>query len=601
VVRFAGDSGDGIQLVGARFTETSALAGNDFFTFPDFPAEIRAPAGSLAGVSAFQIQLSDERAWTPGDIADVLVAMNPAALKTNLAWLRDHGTLVLNSSGFSDKTLKQAGYASDPREDGSLEAYTVLQVEAGALTERALEGLELSRSNVLKHKNFFMLGLVNWLFGCDPQVTLDWIERRFRQKLPVVAEGNVRALRAGHAYAETLELVTPTHMQATRARPAGHYRRISGNEALGFGLLAAAERSGLELVLSSYPITPASDILHFLSAQASLGVRTLQTEDEIAAIGATIGAAYAGALAVTTTSGPGLDLKSEALGLAVSLELPLLVIDVQRAGPSTGMPTKAEQSDLLQACYGRHGEAPLPVLATSTPGDCFWSVLEAARIAIRYMTPVILLSDAYVANGTEPWAIPQLDAIPPIPVAFAEPSDDFAPYRRNADGARPWALPGTPGLEHRIGGLAKDELMGNVSYEPEQHARMCRLRADKIAGIAASYPPSEVFGDQDGELLVIGWGGTFGAIRQAVGQAREAGAQRIGHLHLRHLNPLPRDLGALLKRYRKVLVPELNSGHLTRLLRAEFLVDAQCLSKLQGQPFRVAELRAAIDQHLEAA
>ncbi len=598
MVRFAGDSGDGIQLSGAQFTDTSAIAGNAFATFPDFPAEIRAPTGTLAGVSAFQIQLASTDAWTHGDIADVLIAMNPAALKGNLSELRGGGILILNTSTFRTKNLQAVGYDQDPRSDGSLSRFKVIEVDANALTEGALDGLEMTRAAVLKHRNFLMLGLVYWLFQRDTAPTIRWIQRKFG-KTPTVADANERALKAGYAYGETLELVTPTHLPPRTDQVAGHYRRVSGNEALSLGMLAAAERASLELVLATYPITPASDVLHYLARYTDLGVRTIQAEDEIAAIGATIGAAYAGGLAVTTTSGPGMDLKAEALGLAVSLELPLLVLNVQRGGPSTGLPTKAEQSDLLQALYGRHGESPIPVLAACSPSDCFWILIEATRIAVRFMTPVIVLSDAYVANGTEAWEIPDLNDIPPIPARFATDPETFQPYARNEDGARPWALPGTPGLEHRIGGLEKSDITGNVSYDPQNHERMTRLRAEKVARVAEAYAPQEVFGDGLGDLLVIGWGGTLGAIRQAVIEERQKTGKRIGHLHLRHLNPLPRDLGDILRRYDRVLVPELNSGQLTRLLRAEYLVDAQVYSKLQGQPFKVAELRTAIAAQLE--
>lgn len=600
VVRFAGDSGDGIQLAGGQFTDTSALAGNDFATFPDFPAEIRAPAGTLAGVSAFQIQLSQEYAWTPGDVADVLVAMNPAALRANLGALPPGGTVVLNAGAFNDKALHRAGYEADPRTSGELAGYRVIEVDATTLTEAALDGLELSHGAKLKHKNFFMLGLVYWMYQRDLAPTLRWIEAKFGKE-PVVAQANERALRAGHAYGETQELVGPIRVAAAVRHEPGLYRRISGSEAVGLGLLAAAERAGLELLLATYPITPASDVLHFLARHQDAGVRIVQAEDEIAAAGAAIGAAYAGGLGVTTTSGPGLDLKGEAIGLAVSLELPLVVIDVQRGGPSTGLPTKTEQADLLQACFGRHGEAALPVLAARGPGDCFWTVIEAARIALRFMTPVIVLSDAYIANGTEPWRIPHLEQIPPIAVRFASDPEGYQPFGRNADGARPWAVPGTAGLEHRIGGLEKAALTGAVSYDPQNHERMSRLRADKVRHVAETYAPSEVHGDSAGDLLVVGWGGTYGAIREAVIRARAASGQRIGHLHLRHLNPLPGDLASIVGRYEHVLVPELNSGQLARLLRAELLVDAHSFSKMQGQPFKVAELTEAITRHLETA
>jgi len=599
VVRFAGDSGDGIQLARTQFADTSAIAGNDFATFPDYPAEIRAPAGTLAGVSAFQIQLSRGHAWTHGDAPEVLVAMNPAALRANLSALKPGGTVVLNVSSFIEKNLTKAGYKADPRASGELEGFRVVEVDATGLTEAALTDLELGHGAKLKHKNFFMLGLVYWLFQRDPKATLAWIERKFGKSDPVVGEANVRALKAGYHYGETAELAVPRRVVAPAPHEPGLYRRVSGNEAIALGMLAAAERAGLELVLASYPITPASDILHTLARYNTYGVRTLQMEDEIAAIGAAIGAAYAGGLGVTTTSGPGLDLKAEALGLAVSLELPLLVVDVQRGGPSTGLPTKTEQSDLLHACFGRHGEAPLPVLAPESPGDCFWTLIEAARIALRYMTPVIVLSDAYIANGTEPWAVPSLDLIPQIPVEFATDPATFKPFIRNDEGARPWAIPGTPGLEHRIGGLEKSDGNGNVSYDPVNHERMTRARAAKVERVAESYAPCEVFGDQEGDLLVVSWGGTLGAVREAVLQSRGASDAHIGHLHLRHLNPLPNDLGEILARFGRVLAPELNSGQLAQLLRARYLVDVQTYSKMQGQPFYVHELVAAINAQLE--
>ena len=599
VVRFAGDSGDGIQLAGTQFADTSAIAGNDFATFPDFPAEIRAPAGTIAGVSAFQIQLSRGHAWTHGDAPEVLVAMNPAALRANISALKPGGTVVLNASGFTDKNLTKAGYAQDPRTTGELDDYRVVEVDAAGMTEAALADLELGHGAKQKHKNFFMLGLVYWLFQRDPKSTLAWIEKKFGKHDPLVSEANIRTLKAGYHYGETTELSVPQRVVAAAPHEPGLYRRVSGNEAIALGMLAAAERAGLELVLASYPITPASDILHTLARYNTYGVRTLQMEDEIAAIGAAIGASYAGGFGVTTTSGPGMDLKAEALGLAVSLELPLLVVDVQRGGPSTGLPTKTEQSDLLQACYGRHGEAPVPVLAPDSPGDCFWTVIEAARIATRFMTPVIVLSDAYIANGTEPWNVPSLDLIPSIPVQFATEPEGFQPFARNADGARPWALPGTAGLEHRIGGLEKSAGSGNVSYDSLNHERMTRARAEKVQRVADSYSPCEVFGDHDGDLLVVSWGGTLGAVREAVLQARAAGSHHIGHLHLRHLNPLPNDLGEILTRYRRVLAPELNSGQLAQLLRARYLVDVQTCSKMQGQPFYVHELLAAITAQLE--
>ncbi|GAB4351306.1 MAG: 2-oxoacid:acceptor oxidoreductase subunit alpha [Gammaproteobacteria bacterium] len=599
VVRFAGDSGDGIQLAGARFTDTAALAGADFSTFPDFPAEIRAPAGTLAGVSAFQIHLSSQRAWTPGDAPDVLVAMNPAALKANLGDLVSGGTILLNSGAFDKKGLAKAGYTSDPREDGSLEGYRVLEADVSRLTEEALEGLGLSHGAVRKHKNFLVLGMVYWLFQKDPEPTLRWIEDRFRKSNPTIADANIRALKAGYHYGETQEWGTPVRIAHDAPLAPGRYRRITGNEASALGLMAAAERAGLELVLASYPITPASDILHYLSRHQGLGVRTLQLEDEIAAICAAVGASYAGGLGVTSTSGPGMALKSEALGLAVALELPLIVLDVQRAGPSTGLPTKVEQADLLQACFGRHGEAPLPVIAAASPGDAFWTMIEAARIAIRFMTPVVVLSDGFLANSSEPWRIPELSEIPPIPVRFAREGESFAPYQRNADLARPWALPGTPGLAHRIGGLEKAEIAGTVSYEGDNHERMVQQRAQKIRNVADSYEPSEIHGDTEGDLLVIGWGGTRGALRAATDRVRRESGRRVGHLHLRHIHPLPKDLTGIVSRFGRVVVAEINNGQLVHLLRAETLVDMESFNRAQGRPFHVAELAEAFHALLE--
>jgi len=599
VVRFAGDSGDGIQLAGARFTDTAALAGADFSTFPDFPAEIRAPAGTPAGVSAFQINLSSKRAWTPGDAPDVLVAMNPAALKANLNELISSGTLLLNSGAFDKKGLGKAGYEADPREDGSLDGYRVLEADVSHLTEQALDGLGLSHGAVRKHKNFLVLGLVYWLFQKDLEPTLRWIEKRFGSVNRTIADANIRALKAGYNYGETQEWGTPVRIAHDAPLEQGRYKRITGNEASALGLMAAAERAGLELLLASYPITPASDVLHALSSHADLGVRTLQLEDEMAAVCAAVGASYAGGLGVTSTSGPGLALKSEAIGLAVSLELPLIVLDVQRAGPSTGLPTKVEQSDLLQACYGRHGEAPLPVLAASSPGDAFWTMIEATRIAIRFMTPVIVLTDGFLANSSEPWKIPNLEEIPKIPVEFARETENFAPYMRNADLARPWAIPGTPGLGHRIGGLEKADILGSVSYEGENHERMVQLRAEKIDKVADSYEPSRVNGDTAGDLLVIGWGGTQGALRAATDQVRGETGKRIGHLHLRHINPLPRDLGELMARFDHVLVAEINNGQLAQLLRAETLIDIQTFNRVQGRPFHIKELVDVFRAQLE--
>ncbi len=598
VIRFAGDSGDGMQVTGTQFTETTAMAGNDLATFPDYPSEIRAPAGTLGGVSGFQIQFSSREVFTPGDAPNVLVAMNPAALKVNLPDVHLGGILIANSSAFDKKSLEKAGYAKSPLEDGSLAAYRVFAVDITKQALDAVEELGLGKKDAERVKNFYALGLVYWLFNRDPAHSAAWIESRYAKKDKGIAEANLRALKAGYAFGETTEMLAHTYEVPPAPTRPGVYRNVSGNEALGLGLMAAAELADLELLLASYPITPASDILHFLSGQKRYGVVTFQAEDEIAAMAAAIGAAYAGDLAVTTTSGPGLSLKSEAASLALMLELPMVIVDVQRGGPSTGLPTKTEQADLLQALYGRHGEAPMPVLAASSPSDCFEAAIEAVRIAIRHMTPVLLLSDGFLGNSSEPWCIPDLSARPRIPVSFATQREGFLPYDRDQLLARPWALPGTPGLEHRIGGLEKQNGSGNVSYDGENHALMVKLRAEKVARVAASYPPTEVFGAASGDLLLVSWGSTFGAVRSAAHAAR-AKDLRVGHVHLRHLNPLPLDLGDILKRFKKVVVPELNLGQLALLLRATYLVDAEPLSKVQGKPFKESELFAAVTARLK--
>lgn len=597
VIRFAGDSGDGMQLTGTQFTETSALAGNDLATFPDYPAEIRAPAGTLAGVSGFQLHFSSEHVFTPGDSVDVLVAMNPAALKANIGDVREGGVLILDSAGFNQRNFDKAGYPSDPRSDGTLDGWRVIEVDITDLTLKAIEDLHLPVRTASRSKNMFALGLVYWMFSRPLDHTLGWIEQKFAKK-PDIKEANLLALKAGYNYGLTHELFAHVYeVRPARLEP-GLYRNISGNEALAYGLIAAAELSGLELFYASYPITPASPILHYLANQKALGVRTFQAEDEIAAACAAVGASYAGSLAVTATSGPGVALKAETIGLATALEVPMVIVNVQRAGPSTGMPTKTEQADLLQAVYGRHGESPVPVIAARSPGDCFFAAIEAARCAIRHMTPVFLLSDGYIANGAEPWKIPKVADLDPIEVKFRTDPEGFQPYGRDDELARPWALPGTPGLEHRLGGLEKQHLTGNVSYDPENHEYMSKLRAEKVERIAAHYAPTEVFGDEAG-LLLVSWGGTFGAVREGVTRMREHGHE-IGHVHLRYLNPLPRDLPSILKRYDRVLVPELNLGQLSKMLRSEFLVDARPYTKIQGQPFKVAEIEDAIRAHLEA-
>jgi 2-oxoglutarate ferredoxin oxidoreductase subunit alpha len=606
IIRFAGDSGDGMQLTGDRFTSVSTLVGNDVVTLPEFPAEIRAPAGTLAGVSAFQIHISDHDITTPGDAPQVLVAMNPAALRAELPRLEQGGAVILNTDTFEERNLAKAGYDSNPLDDGTLEGYRVFEIPMTQLTKDAVAPLGVKPRDAERSKNFFALGLVSWMYTRPVEPTTSWIEARFASK-PQVRDANLAAFRAGHAFGETTELFDHTYVVAPAHQEAGTYTNITGNTALAWGLVAASQLSKLPLFLGSYPITPASDILHELSKHKNFGVRTLQAEDEIAGIGAALGAAFGGHLAVTTTSGPGVALKGETMGLAVSLELPLLVIDIQRGGPSTGLPTKTEAADLLMAMYGRHGESPLPIVAPRSPSDCFDVAIEAARIALKYRTPVVVLSDGYIANGAEPWRLPEVADLPDISTEFAtEPNHlsadgepEFWPYKRDPDTlARPWALPGTPGLMHRIGGIEKEDGTGNISYDPANHERMVRLRAAKIAGIAEDIPPVEVTGDvDDAEMLVVGWGSTWGAIDGAVNRVRRRG-RRVAHAHLTHLNPFPAGLGELLARYPKVVVPEMNLGQLSRLLRAEFLVDAQSVTKVQGAPFTSGELEQSLLDHL---
>ena len=606
VIRFAGDSGDGMQLTGDRFTTSSALFGNDLSTLPDFPAEIRAPAGTLAGVSAFQVHISDHDILTPGDHPNVLVAMNPAALKANLADLTPNGTIIVNSDSFDDRSLHKAAYGSNPLDDQTLAEYTVYQVPMTSLTLEAVKPSGTKPRDAERSKNFFALGLISWLYGRPQESTLEWIDGRFG-KTPMVAQANTLAFKAGWNFGETAELFPSTYEVKPAALEPGTYTNISGNTALAWGLIAAGQLAQLPLFLGSYPITPASDILHELSKHKNFGVRTVQAEDEIAGIGAALGASYAGSLGITTTSGPGIDLKTETIGLAVNLELPLLVIDIQRGGPSTGLPTKTEQADLLQAMFGRHGEAPVPIVAPSTPGDCFFAAIEAARIALKYRTPVFLLSDGYLANGAEPWRIPSVDSLPDISVEYAtapnhtdeEGNEEFWPYLRDSETlARPWAVPGTPGLTHRIGGLEKADGSGTVSYDAANHDLMSRLRVAKIAGIAKDIPDVEV-DDPDlasgnhAEVLVLGWGSTYGAIAAGVRRVRARG-YRVAHAHLRHLNPFPANLASVLRSYHKVLVPEMNLGQLVKLVRADFLVDAKPLSKMRGKPFHAEEIEAAI-------
>ncbi len=602
VIRFAGDSGDGMQLTGDRFTTSSALMGNDLATFPDFPAEIRAPAGTLAGVSAFQVHISDHDILTPGDAPNVLVAMNPAALRANLGVLGKGATLLVNADAFDDRNLAKAGYEANPLTDGSLAAYTVYEVPMTSITQEVCKDAGVKPRDAERSKNFFALGLVSWLYTRPTEPTLAWIEERFGSK-PQVKEANSRAFRAGYHFGETAELFESNYEVRAATFEPGEYTQVTGNSALAWGLIAAGRLSGLSLFLGSYPITPASDILHELSRRKEFGVRTFQAEDEIAGVGSALGASFGGGLGVTTTSGPGLDLKSETIGLAINLELPLVVIDVQRGGPSTGLPTKTEQADLLHAMYGRHGEAPLPIVAPKTPSDCFEVAIEATRLAVKYRTPVIVLSDGYLANGAEPWRLPDVTSFPRIDPDFAsEPNHTeedgtptFWPYVRDEETlARPWAPPGVPGLEHRIGGLEKADGSGNVSYDPANHERMIQLRAAKIAGIARDIPRLEADDETgDAELLVVGWGSTYGAIAAGVRRVRARGL-KVAHAHLTHLNPFPANLGEVLARYPSVLVPEVNLGQLSRLLRAEFLVDARSLNKTQGVPFRAAEIEMAI-------
>jgi 2-oxoglutarate ferredoxin oxidoreductase subunit alpha len=587
-IRFAGDSGDGMQLTGTQFSETTAWVGNDLNTLPDYPAEIRAPAGTIYGVSGFQLHFSSEDIHTPGDQPDVLVAMNPAALKKNLPELKKGGMIIVNSDSFDIKNLNLAHYDSNPLEDGSLDGYQVYQVPISSLTANALEGVKLSPKEVARAKNFFALGLMYWLFNRPIDNTVKWIHEKFA-KNPEYVEGNEKALRAGYNYGEMTELFTARYSVEPAKLPKGIYRSISGNEATALGFLAASVKSGLPLFLGSYPITPASEIIQYLSTYKNFGVKTFQAEDEISGITTAIGASFAGNLAITSTSGPGLALKTEAIGLAVMTELPLVIIDVQRGGPSTGLPTKTEQADLLQAVCGRNGEAPVAVLAAATPSDCFNMAIEASRIAIKYMTPVILLTDGYIANGSEPWKIPHTNEIPEIPVKFRTEKEGFYPYLRDENLARPWAIPGTPQLEHRIGGLEKSDIYGNVSYDPDNHHKMVTLRAKKIKNIENDIPLLEVEGEQSGELLVIGWGGTYGAIKEAVNKARAQG-YNVSQAHFRYLNPFPKNTEQVLKSFKKVLLPEINLGQLAKLIKSEYLIDVQQFNVVRGLPLRVADI-----------
>jgi 2-oxoglutarate ferredoxin oxidoreductase subunit alpha len=597
-IRFAGDSGDGMQLTGTQFTNTVASLGNDLSTLPDYPAEIRAPAGTTYGVSGFQIKFGSTDILTPGDTCDVLVAMNPAALVTNVKILRDGGTIIVNEDAFTEKNLRMAGLSTNPLEDHSLEKFNVHAIGITKLTTYALADMNLSTRFVDKTKNFFALGLMYWMYNRPLDQSIRFIEEKFGAKDKQVAEANLKVLRAGYNYGDTTEVFTTRFDVRPAKLPPGKYRNIMGNVATALGLVAAARKSGLQLFLGSYPITPASDILHELARLKEFGVKTFQAEDEIAAICAAIGASYAGALAATTTSGPGLALKTEALGLAIMLELPLVIVDVQRGGPSTGLPTKTEQADLLQAVLGRNGEAPLCVLAASSPADCFLTVYEAARLAIKFMTPVICLTDGYLGNGAEPWRIPDAGELPPIPVTFAKDPVGFQPYARDPGTlARPWAIPGTPGLEHRIGGLEKQDVTGNINYDPDNHDLMIRLRAQKIEKIADDIPEQTVEGSRSGDLLLVGWGSTYGSIKSAVAGIRESG-HAVSQIHLRHINPFPRNLGPLLSAFKTVIVPEINSGQLIKLLRAKYLVDAVGFNVVRGLPLRSEEIEDFVENHI---
>jgi 2-oxoglutarate ferredoxin oxidoreductase subunit alpha len=599
-IRFAGDSGDGMQITGTQFTKTSAVFGNDISTVPDIPAEIRAPQGSLPGVSAFQVSFSSYDIFTPGDTPDALVAMNPAALKVHLSDLPKGGIIIANTDEFNETNLKKAGYASNPLEDGTLSSYRVFQVPIGTMNSRALKDVDLTAPLKDRSKNMFALGLMFWMYSRPLETTIKFNEQYYGRRNPVVAEANIKSLKAGYNYGETTEAFAQ-HYHVPKAKlPAGLYRNVTGNEATAMGFLTASKLAGRQLLYGSYPITPASDILHALAAFKRFGVKTFQAEDEIAAIGSAIGASFGGSLGMTGTSGPGIALKSEAIGLAVSVELPLVIIDVQRSGPSTGIPTKTEQGDLLQCMYGRNSAAPVAIVAPATSSDCFDMAIEAWRIALKYRTPVIYLSDLYLGVGSEPWLIPNFEDLPKMDPDFATDPATFKPYARDPETlARPWAIPGTPGLEHRIGGLEKQNISGNVNYEPENHDLMTKLRAEKIARIANDIPEIEVYGDEDGgDLLVLGWGSTYGVNRTAVQRARTAG-KSVSHAHLRHLNPFPRNLGDVLSRFKKVLIPENNLGQLQLLIRGEFLVDAVGLHRVTGRPFTISEVEAKITELLD--
>ncbi len=603
VIKFAGDSGDGMQLTGSQFTNSTALLGNDLSTFPDFPAEIRAPQGTVPGVSGYQLHFSSNRIYTPGDTCDVLVAMNAAALKVNLKSLKPGGTIIANTDGFDSKNLRLANYPDgvNPIEDGSLDNYELHKIDVTKLTREALKDIQLGTKEKDRAKNMFVLGFLYWLYNRDLSVTISFLNEKFGKKQDIL-DSNIKALQAGYNYGDTVEAFTTRYKVEKAKLPAGKYRSITGNTALAYGLIAAGEKSNLPIFLGTYPITPASDILHELSRYKNFGIRTFQAEDEIAGISAAIGAAYGGSLGVTTTSGPGMALKTEAMGLAVMLEIPLLIINIQRGGPSTGLPTKTEQSDLLQAYYGRNGECPMPVISASTPSDCFDAVYEAVRIAVQHMTPVIFLSDGYIANGAEPWRFPQSADLKAIEVKFktslAEGEEKFMPYKRDEKLVRPWSVPGYAGLEHRIGGLEKEDITGNISYDAENHQHMVKTREAKVEMIA-DYIPLQTLdsGPETGDVLVLGWGSTYGSVKSAVSELQAAG-KLVAHAHLRHLRPFPKNLGEMLQRYKKVLIPEINNGQLIKIIRDKYLVDAVGFNKIKGTPITRAELVSAIGELL---
>jgi 2-oxoglutarate ferredoxin oxidoreductase subunit alpha len=603
VIKFAGDSGDGMQLTGTQFTNNTALLGIDLSTFPDFPAEIRAPQGTLPGVSGFQLRFSSDRIFTPGDACDVLVAMNAAALKTNLTALKKGGKIIANTDGFDSKNLRLANYpdGENPLENGSLSNYEVIKIDVTKLTREALKDFTMGMKEKDRAKNMFVLGFLYWMYGRDMSSTIDFLKEKFGKR-PDIFDSNLKVLQAGYNYGETTETFTTTYKVEKAKMPAGTYRSIMGNQSLAYGLIAASQKSGLPMFLGSYPITPASDILHELSRHKNFGIRTFQAEDEIAAITSAIGAAYGGALGVTTTSGPGMALKTEAMGLAVMLEIPLVIVDIQRGGPSTGLPTKTEQSDLLQAYYGRNGECPMPVVSASTPADCFEAAYEAVRIAVQHMTPVILLSDGYIANGAEPWKFPTTAELPPIHVKFktelGHGEEKLQPYLRDEKLARPWAIPGTPGLEHRIGGLEKQNITGNISYEPENHQLMVKIRQEKVDKVAEYIPEQKIdTGAEKGKVLVLGWGSTYGAIKSAVLELIAQGKE-VSHVHLRYVRPFPRNLGAILKNFETVLIPEINNGQLIKIIRDVYFVDAKGYNKIMGVPITKTELVEEIGKYL---